>query len=381
VAAAGASTRRARAASEPIRFGWPVALTGANSAVGNGYKRGVTYAVDKINGGGGVNGRMIEVVARDTQGDPSKAVNAAMEMSSNARVHAIFGPVNSGEALATTPIFTRFKVPSLACGVVDSLIDPVKYPYAFRMAPYLTQWDLANCHYCVDILKAKKIALIGDNTGYGTMAIAAAAENFKKAGAEVVYSATVDADAQDFTPNLLRARDAGAQVVAEWSNSTGLASRLMNARGRMGWDVPLSGNPAMGSGDVARLLEKPEYWNKVYVVGHKCCAFDANGRLPPRTQAFLDEVKGKVQLSDLTLYWVLMAYDAVYLVADAVAKTGSSDADAIVGYWSHVTNWPGVYGDYTCTPEQHNGYPTEEVVMLEANSSRDGAMKLAPGYA
>ena len=379
-AAAGLSTRRA-AAAEPIRFGWLTALTGANSAPGIGFNRGVVYAANKINAAGGVNGRMIDVITRDTQGDPAKAVNATVELASNVKVHAVFGPINSGESLATTPIFARSKVPSLCICVVDSLIDPVKYPNAFRLACNISQWDDANRRYCLDILKAKKIAVVGDNTGYGTTAVGVSVANFRKAGAEVVYDALIDADAQDVSPNMLRARSAGAEVVTVWSNSTGLDARMMNARGRIGWDVALSGHPSMGSGDVARLLEKPSYWEKVYVPGYRSCSFDANGKLPARTQAFVDEVKGKVELADISLWWVVVGVDAVNLVAEAIAKTGSNDSDAIIGYWNHLTKWPGLFGDFTFTPEEHNGYPTDEVVMSVANSARDGALNFAPGYA
>ena len=379
-AAAGLSTRRA-AAAEPIRFGWLTALTGANSAPGIGFNRGVVYAANKINAAGGVNGRMIDVITRDTQGDPAKAVNATVELASNVKVHAVFGPINSGESLATTPIFARSKVPSLCICVVDSLIDPVKYPNAFRLACNISQWDDANRRYCLDILKAKKIAVLGDNTGYGTTAVGVSVANFRKAGAEVVYDALIDADAQDVSPNMLRARSAGAEVVTVWSNSTGLDARMMNARGRIGWDVALSGHPSMGSGDVARLLEKPSYWEKVYVPGYRSCSFDANGKLPARTQAFVDEVKGKVELADISLWWVVVGVDAVNLVAEAIAKTGSNDSDAIIGYWNHLTKWPGLFGDFTFTPEEHNGYPTDEVVMSVANSARDGALNFAPGYA
>jgi branched-chain amino acid transport system substrate-binding protein len=42
--------------------------------------------------------------------------------------------------------------------------------------------------------------------------------------------------------------------------------------------------------------------------------------------------------------------------------------------------WPGVYGDITFTPEQHNGFQDDEVIMCEVNSLRDGAFNLAPGY-
>jgi branched-chain amino acid transport system substrate-binding protein len=375
------SARRAAAAAEPIRFGWLTALTGANSAPGLGYDRSINYTVKKINAAGGVNGRMIELITRDTQGDPAKAVNAAMEMASSLKVHAVFGPVNSGESLATTPIFTRFKIPSLGICVVNSLIDPVKFPNAFRLSPDNSQWDEAVRHYLLDILKAKKIAVIGDNTGFGTLATALAIENFKKAGAEVVYDAVIEANAQDVSPNLIRARSAGAEAIACWSDSTGLDARLMNARGRIGWDVAMAGHPAMGSGDVLHLLEKPEYWNKVYVAGYRSCSFDANGKLPPRQAAYVEEVRGKFELQDTLLWWVLAGVDAITLVAEAVAKTGSSDSDKIIGYWNSLKKWPGLYGSYTFSPQEHNGYPTEDVVMSAANTSRDGALDIAPGYA
>ncbi len=375
------AVRSASAAAEPIRFGWLTALTGANSAPGIGFNRGVVYAVDKINAAGGVHGRKIEIITRDSQGDPAKAVNAAVDLASNAKVHAVFGPVNSGESLATTPIFTRFKIPSLGICVVDSLINPTKFPNAFRLSPDSSQWDDANRHYIMDILKAKKVAVLGDNTGYGTTATATSTAAFKKAGANVVYSAVIDANAQDVSPDLIHARDAGAEAIAVWSDSTGLDARLMNARGRLGWDVSMSGHPALGSGDVRHLLEKPEYWNKVYVVGYRSCSFDAAGKLPPKSAAFVKEVAGKVKLDDTLLWWVMAAVDAVTLVAEAVGKTGSSDPAPIIGYWNKLAKWEGLYGNYHFTPEEHNGYPTDEIVMSAANSSHDGAMNIAPGYA
>src|SRR4051794_15810744 len=72
------------AQGEPIRIGWLAALTGPSSAPGIGFDRGVRHAVDAINAAGGVKGRRIEVIVRDTQGDPTKAVNAAQEMISRA---------------------------------------------------------------------------------------------------------------------------------------------------------------------------------------------------------------------------------------------------------------------------------------------------------
>ena len=137
LAVAGASTlaRPALADTSPIVIGYPAALTGPSSAPGVGNNRGVVYAVQAINDAGGVKGRKIEVLTRDTQGDPTKAVNAVQEMMGSATVHAIWGPNNSGESLATTPIISRRGIPNIhECGIT-SLIDPVKFPNAYRLGP------------------------------------------------------------------------------------------------------------------------------------------------------------------------------------------------------------------------------------------------------
>src|ERR1700733_8419248 len=143
--ALGAATfsfaRPAIAQSEPIRIGWLAAMTGPRSAPTVGFNRGVPFAVDANHAAGGAKGRKTEVIARDTQGDPTKAVNATQEMISQLKVHGIWGPVNPGEALATTPIMARARIPDIHPCVVESLIDPAKFPNAFRMAPSNSQWD------------------------------------------------------------------------------------------------------------------------------------------------------------------------------------------------------------------------------------------------
>jgi branched-chain amino acid transport system substrate-binding protein len=67
------------------------------------------------------------------------------------------------------------------------------------------------------------------------------------------------------------------------------------------------------------------------------------------------------------------------MIAEAMKRVGT-EPEKIVGYLNQLKHFPGVYGDIAFTSEQHNGYPDEEVVMVEANSLKNGAFKLAPGY-
>ncbi len=371
----------ALAQSEQIRIGWLGALTGPNSAPSDGFNRGLRYGVDAVNAAGGANGRRIELITRDTQGDPTKAVNATQEMISALKVHAIFGPANSGESLATTPLMARAKMPNLHPCVVNSLIDPTKYPNAFRMGPSNRQWDDAVRNYCLKILKVKKVAVIGDTTGYGVTAVGDSVAAFKTDGADVVYSAQIDATQPDMTPDVLRMKSAGAEAIVAWSTSTGMAARLFNARAASGWDVPFVGHPSLGSGEVGRLIEKAANWEKVYAINYKSCSFDAEGKLPERTQAFLDKAGSKLDLKGTLLWWVLCGVDAVDLFAKAVIESGGVSSEGVIKFLNAQSKYPGLFGDYSWSPTQHNGYPTDEVVMGMANSSRNGALKLAPGYA
>jgi len=373
--------RPAIAQMEPIKIGWLAAMTGPSSAPAVGFNRGVNFAVDAINAAGGANGRKIEIVLRDTQGDPTKAVNATQEMISQARVHAIWGPVNSGEALATTPIMARAKMPNVHPCVVDSLMDTTKYPNAFRMAPSNTQWDNAVRNYCLQILKVKKIAVIGDTTGYGVTAVGASVAAFKKDDADVVYQANIDATQPDMTPDMLRAKNAGAEAIVVWSVTTGMDARLFNTRTAMNWDVPFVGHPSMASGEIARLVDRPDNWKKVFAIGYKSCSYDSTGKLPPKSQQLVERLtKAKVSLDDTLLWWVADGIDAIELVAKAVEASGSTEGAGIIKYWNTLSKYPGYFGDYTFTSTEHNGYPTEEIVMSEASTAKNGTFALAPGY-
>jgi branched-chain amino acid transport system substrate-binding protein len=368
-------------AEEPLRIGWIQALTGANASSGIGFNRGILFRVDQINAAGGIKGRKIELITRDTQGDPTKAVNAAQEMISRHNVFGILGPSNSGETLAVTPIIARADVPQLHAGTVDSLIDPAKFPNAFRGATSLAQWIEASSRYLVDVRKLKKIAVLGDTSAYGTFSVQGAVEDLKKRGVTVTYQALIDLNQTDVTVDMTRSKDSGADGLALWTTSAGLLSRLLNKRGDLSWNVPVVGHPSLGAGEVGHLLTRPDNWKEVYQVGFRSCSFDAAGKLPPRTAAFVtDLAKAKVQVDDTVLWYLAWGVDMIDLLTTGYETTGSTDHKAIIGYLNSLRKYPGLYGDYTFTPTDHNGYPSDEVVMSQANTFRDGAYTIAPGY-
>jgi branched-chain amino acid transport system substrate-binding protein len=368
------------AAKEPILIGYLPALTGPSSSTGVGINRGTQLAVEEINKAGGIDGRPLELITRDTQSDPTKAVNGAAELTRGQKVSVVFGPVNSGESLAVVPLLARTNTPQVHPCWVDTLTDPKKYPACFRNAPTNQQIGGAANHYVVDVLKRKKVAVISDTTGYGTASVNAYVPMLKKMGAEVVYQGNVDAANPDLKPEMLRMQSAGAEAVMPWSVNAGFLSRIINTRGQLAWDVPIVGQTTLGSGQTRALLDKPEYWAKVYPNNFRPVCYGSGGKLPDRTNAFLDRLRSaKIDMGDTLLWWIALGYDTPMMIAQAMKAVGA-EPDKLVGYLNQLKGFPGVYGDISFTPDLHDGYPDQQVVMVEANSLKDGAFNLAPGY-
>jgi branched-chain amino acid transport system substrate-binding protein len=368
------------AAKDPIPVGYLPALTGPSSSTGIGINRGIQLAVQEINAAGGIDGRQLELITRDTQSDPTKAVNGAAELTRGQKVSCVFGPVNSGESLAVVPLLARANTPQIHPCWVDTLTDPQKYPMCFRNAPTNQQIGGAANRYVTEVLKKKKVAVVSDTTGYGTASVNAYVPMLKERGAEVVYQGNIDAANPDLKPELLRMQNAGAEAIMPWSVNAGFLSRIINTRGQMGWDVPIVGQTTLGSGQTQALLEKPDFWGKVYPNNFRPVCFDSKDKMTERTSAFVDRLKSaKIEMGDTLLWWIAMGYDSPYMIAEAMKSVGT-EPEKIVGYLNQLKNFPGIYGDISFTADRHNGYPDEQVVMVEANSLKEGAFRLAPGY-
>jgi branched-chain amino acid transport system substrate-binding protein len=377
---ASSLAKPAIAAKDPIPVGYLPALTGPSSSTGVGINRGIQLAVKEINDAGGIDGRPLELITRDTQSDPTKAVNGAAELTHGQNVSVVFGPVNSGESLAVVPLLARANTPQVHPCWVDALTDVQKYPMCFRNAPTNQQIGGAANRYVVEVLNRKKVAIISDTTGYGTASVNAYVPMLKAKGAEVVYQGNVDAANPDLKPELLRMQSAGAEAIMPWSVNAGFLSRIINTRGNMGWDVPIVGQTTLGSGQTKALLEKPEYWAKVYPNNFRPVCYTPGGKLPDRTTEFLGRLKSaNIDMGDTLLWWIALGYDSPRMIAQGMKAVGTEPAK-LVEYLNTLKGFPGVYGDITFSPEKHDGYPDEEVVMVEANSLKEGAFNLAPGY-
>jgi branched-chain amino acid transport system substrate-binding protein len=368
------------ALAQTVKIGWLSSLTGPLSSAAIAENQGVQLAVEEINKSGGILGRQIELLTRDTAGDPTKAVNFAQQLAFSDKVQFVIGPVNSGEALATTPILARAGVPNIVIGALDELVDATKYPRAFRAINTNLQWISTANNYATGTLKKTKVAIIADTSGYGTASARSAEQLLDKAGIKPVYVVLVDPNKTDLSDEMSKAKAAGADVVMPWSAATGLLGRLLNARGDMGWNVPVVGHPALMAAQIRKLLNKPEYWDNTFAAGYQSTTYGADGKLPERTQALVDKVRGKLGGGeiDVLFWWVALGYDTVKIIEYAAKTAGSFDPAAIQKVLENTKDYRGVYTSYSWSPTERNGFPDANMAMNAASTFKDGSFKPAP---
>jgi branched-chain amino acid transport system substrate-binding protein len=361
----------ALAQAAPYRLGWIAAVSGFGATNAQGQDWGFRMAVQDANEAGGINGRKFEIVMRDSASEPAKAASFAKELVFNENVDVLCGPSNSGECLPTLATVARANKLHFIGGSVAQLIDPAKYPLGFRYLNTSDQWIKAAVKAMAEGMKFKKIAIINDNTPYGPIARDAVVRFMKDYGLEPVYSTLVDVNKADLTDELIKARDAGAEVVTEWSVASGFIARLLNARGEQKWNVPVVGHPNILQKQAASLLSKPEYWDNAYGVGYTHLLVDAQGNLPPKVAALLDKHKDSVgPFLGAGISALLQGHSSATLYMEGLKAAGDTDSAKIKAALESMPSINPPLGVFKFSATDHNGYSDENMILVAASQQK-----------
>ncbi len=230
---------------EPIRIGLSGPFTGGSAPMGESMRNGVRLAVEEINGIGGVNGRLIELIERDDQANNELGARIADELT-RMKVAATIGIVNTGVGLASIDYYQKSKIPLMvAVSTGPALTRKFAPPasvgnFIFRVAPTL---DLEARIIAADLKRRglMRVALMTDVTPYGESGLQAFSEQARLSGLDVVAQLRFKIGETDMSSLLQRARTAGATAVVGWGIGPELA-QIARGMHTMGWRVPLMGS-------------------------------------------------------------------------------------------------------------------------------------------
>ena len=168
-------------AQKPIKVGFPMILSGPGALFGEPAAKGAQMFVDEINAKGGVLGRKLELLPRDTKGNADEAVRVSRELILKENVDFLVGTLTSAEGPAVSVVAKENKVVFIApIPKTDQLTAPDKlHPYVFRVAANTTM-EGRSAAEIVAKWPVTKIATISPDYAYGQDVTKSFVEHLKK---------------------------------------------------------------------------------------------------------------------------------------------------------------------------------------------------------
>ena len=156
-------------AEETLKIGWIGPLSGWGTFGGTAIMRGTALAIDHINADGGVHGRKLELVPRDSAAKPEQAITVARELIDRENVYALIGKFDSSSAKALNPVIHEGGVPMmLSIAAATKNIEYERDPnFMFRTSGadhFIAQFLV---DFAMSEFGAEKIAIGFEDTGYG----------------------------------------------------------------------------------------------------------------------------------------------------------------------------------------------------------------------
>src|SRR5215208_6310031 len=126
-----AAVQTPAAEKEPLKVGALLAVTGPASFLGAPEARTLEMLVADLNAKGGVAGKKVKLVIKDTAASPEKAISFAKQLIEEEKVFAIIGPSTSGETMAVKNLAEESKTLLLSCAAAQVIVNPLA-KYVFK---------------------------------------------------------------------------------------------------------------------------------------------------------------------------------------------------------------------------------------------------------
>ena len=347
-------------AAPPIKIGAILSVTGPASFLGEPERNTALMMVEEINKAGGINGRKIELIVYDTQGDATKAVQAVNRLIKSDKVVAIIGDSTTGNSMAVIPVVEKAEVPIISCAAGSKITDPVK-KWVFKTAQNDSLAVMRIFEHMND-KKIKKIAIITVSDGFG----ASGREQLKlKAadfGIEIVLDETYGPKDTDMTAQLTKIRGSAAQAIVCWGTNPGPAVVARNVK-QLGIKMPLFMSHGVSSKKFIELAG--EGAEGIILPSGRVIVADQLPDSDPQKKALLSYVDNyrkhfKVEGDHFGGH----AWDAIMLIKEAIERGGATPA-AIRDQLEKTKNFAGIGGIFNYSEQDHAGLTKEAFVLVQ----------------
>ncbi|MFT3721873.1 ABC transporter substrate-binding protein [Pseudorhodoferax sp.] len=191
--------------------------TGPVAFAGVGYQRGIRLAVEEANARGGIHGRKINLVERDSGSDKGQAIHLVSQAIDRDRALLVLGPSTTTDGVAVAPVFNDKKTPSLSFATSDAVLKPGPWMMKFQQAP--SAIAPLSARYALEKTSIRKVAFVYDRTNEGLIEYKNFFRDpFKAGGGTVVAEEAVVGSDANFLPlaTKLKALDVDAVYISTY---------------------------------------------------------------------------------------------------------------------------------------------------------------------
>src|SRR5580698_6931328 len=219
-------------AADPVKIGVIYPLTGNAASAGQSAKDAVNLGAEIVNtvhpelkalplgntgGLPNLGGAKIELDEADHQGNPQVGQQQTLRLITEDHVAAMLGSYHSSVSLVATAVAERQGIPYLVADSVAANITGRGFKWTFRTTPYAPDFAKAYAKFLTDLKKSgtkiNSIAVVNENTDYGTSVSASILEAAKAANIPVAAQIAYSANGSDVTPTVIKLKSTNPDAV------------------------------------------------------------------------------------------------------------------------------------------------------------------------
>ena len=302
---------------------------------------------------GGVLGQQIKIAVEDDQSKAEEAVTAVQKLINQDKAVVIIGEVASSRSLAAAPICQKSRIPMLTPASTNPKVTQVG-TYIFRSCFIDPFQGAAMANFAMNKLAMKRIAILYDvKNDYSVGLRQFFIDTVKKNGGEIVTDESYGEGDIDFSAQLTKIKATNPDGIYVPGYYTEVSLICLQAR-QLGIDKPLMGGDGWDSDSLFKIGR--EAVNGCYFSNHYSVDEDR-----PEVKAFVDAYKKKFN-GKIPDAMAILGYDAMKIVADAIARAGNTKGKAIRDALAATKDFTGASGSITMDADRNAQKP---IVILK----------------
>jgi len=350
-----------------IKIGALYNLTGGQASLDVPSLAGLQLAAEEINASGGIGGKPIEVVSVDAKTDTTAAINGMQELIDVHKVVAVAGFSDTTFVTAAGPVAQSAGVPFVTSGATSPLIPELVGDYMFMAAFGDDAQSYAISDYAMDKLNAKTAWILTDTSSDFTNNVSVFfKERFTGKGGQIFLEDKYDgATDNDFSAQITRLQSLNPQpdilMVSALPDKAGIVVKQIRDKGI---DIPIVSADGFDTPALIEMGGVPQT-NNVFFATH--VALESSD---PLVSDFAAAYTAKTGHAPENAFAAL-GYDALKLIADAIARAGSEDPAAIRDALAETKGFKAVTGEISFETSR---VPKKSVTIIRV---QDGKFEFA----